>query len=298
MSKMYEALKKAQQHGVEVDVPVPITVEHTEVGNGTRTTPHEEAILHFESAPPPAPPRHANSSASQIREVEIHIAEGSPILPWAGDSHGGEQYRIIRTRIVQHPMSPRMMVVSSAGPGDGKTVSSVNIAGALSLRDNANVLLMDGDFRRSNVSLALGLPNSPGLANTLTGECTLQEAIIRVKQFPNLYVLTAGESRRNSAELLDTEHWKSLCATVRDRFSFVIIDAPPVAAVADYELIQKSCDGVIVVVRPDHTDRTLCNKAFELIPEEKRVGVVWNCAYDWFLWRTQDSYYYGSGAKH
>ena len=79
------------------------------------------------------------------------------------------------------------------------------------------------------------------------------------------------------------------CATER---------APPVAAVADYELIQATCDGVIVVVRTDHTDRTLCSQAFELIPEEKTVGVVLNCAYEWFLWKTHGSYYYyGSGGK-
>jgi Mrp family chromosome partitioning ATPase len=72
----------------------------------------------------------------------------------------------------------------------------------------------------------------------------------------------------------------------------VIVDAPPIAAVADYELIQASCDGVLVIVRPDHTDRTLVNRAFELIPRQKRLGVVLNCAYDWFLWKTHESYYY------
>lgn len=184
------------------------------------------------------------------------------------------------------------MIVSSPGPGDGKTVSSINIAGVLSLRDNANVLLIDGDLRRTNVSSLLGLPVEPGLANVLSGSCTLQEAIIRVDQFPNLYVLPAGASNANPAELLDSDQWKSLCSTVRECFSFVIVDAPPVAAVADYELIQASCDGVIVVVRPDHTDRTLCAKAFELIPQEKRLGVVLNCAYEWFLWKTHRSYYY------
>ena len=79
---------------------------------------------------------------------------------------------------------------------------------------------------------------------------------------------------------------------MREHFSFVIIDSPPIAAVADYELIQASCDGVIVVVRPDHTDRTLFNKAFELIPEKKRLGVVLNYAREWSLWKTHESYYY------
>src|SRR6185437_2893157 len=99
--------------------------------------------------------------------------------------------------------------------GDGKTVSAINLAGALSLRDNVNVLLIDGDFRRPNIAATLGLPNSPALADALTGECSLGQAMIRVEQFPNLYVLPAGEVKRNPTELLDSEPWKAACTAVR-----------------------------------------------------------------------------------
>jgi protein-tyrosine kinase len=304
MSRMYEALKKAQQDGVAtdlLDVVEPARLEPhlaaPEKALGTSTPSH--------LAPGQDSPRAVanefvqNSNGNCIRHLPLQVPERSVVLPWEGtDGRGGEQYRIIRTRIVQHPKQPRLMLISSAGAGDGKTVSAINIAGVLSLRDNANVLLIDGDFRRGGVSSLLGLPAEPGLANTLSGSCPLQDAIIRVEQFPNLYILPAGAGNANPAELLDTEQWKSLCSTVRERFSFVIIDGPPVAAVADYELIQASCDGVIVVVRPEHTDRTLFNKAFELIPEGKKVGVVLNCAYEWFLWKTHESYYYnGSRGK-
>ena len=114
-------------------------------------------------------------------------------------------------------------------------------------------------------------------------------------QFPNLYVLTAGTGPGNPAELLDSEHWKALCVSVREHFDFVIIDAPPIAAVADYELIQAVCDGVIFVVRPDHSDRTLVDKSYDLIPEKLRLGVVLNCASKWLLWKTHESYYYRQG---
>ena len=274
MSKMYEALKRAQLEGVAVEVSAPVLN-----GPALPTVPNE--------------PYDEKPADPEIRQIPIQIRAGSAVIPWgAASGRAGEQYRIIRTRIVQHPDRPRIMAVSSAGAGDGKTVSSINIAGALALRDNANVLLIDADFRRAGVSSTLGLPDSRGLADTLSGSCSLQEAIVRVEQLPNLYVLTAGASEANPAELLDTDQWKSLCSTVREHFSFVIIDSPPIAAVADYELIQASCDGVIVVVRPDHTDRTLFNKAFELIPEKKRLGVVLNCAHEWFLWKTHESYYY------
>ncbi|HYV63253.1 MAG TPA: CpsD/CapB family tyrosine-protein kinase, partial [Bryobacteraceae bacterium] len=157
-------------------------------------------------------------------------------------------------------------------------------------------LLIDADFRRASVSRMLGLPVEPGLANVLSGAETLQAAIVRVSQSPNLYVLAAGTGRANPAELLDSGLWRALCTTARERFSFVIVDTPPIAAVADYDLIQAHCDGVILVVRPDHTDRTLCKKSFEMVPQEKRLGVVLNCASPWFLWKTQESYYYSQRA--
>jgi capsular exopolysaccharide synthesis family protein len=287
MSKMYEALKRAQLEGVAIEFPIPA------VSDGLALPRVSDEPASNEQYPASNDRYDEKPANPEIRELPIQIASGSALIPWgASNGRGSEQYRIIRTRIVQHPERPRIMAVSSPGAGDGKTVSSINIAGALALRDNANVLLIDADFRRARVSYMLGLPEGRGLANTLSGSCSLQDAIVRVAQLPNLYVLPAGASDANPAELLDTDQWKVLCSTVRERFSFVIIDSPPIVAVADYELIQASCDGVIVVVRPDHTDRTLFNKAFELIPKKKKLGVVLNYSREWFLWKTHESYYY------
>jgi capsular exopolysaccharide synthesis family protein len=220
-------------------------------------------------------------------------------IPWTGaaDVGASEQYRIIRTRIVQHPRRPKVILITSANSGDGKTVSAINIAGALALRDDANVLLIDADFRRPGLCRMLGLPGELGLANILAGRCSLQEAIVRVQQYPNLYVLPVGTSDINPAELLDSKAWESVTDSVREHFDFVVMDAPPVAGVADYELIQARCDGVVVVVRPDHTDRTLLMKALDMIPKDKMLGVVLNCAYHWFLSKTHDDYYYQAGRK-
>ena len=289
MSKMYEALKKAQEQGVPVSLPIA-------------TLPYPVLPKPVEAPPAPAEPRPASSpegdrdhhrTGNELRSVPVQLSPEAAVIPWNGaNSLGGEQYRIIRTRIAHHPLRPKLIAVSSAGSGDGKTVSAINIAGVMSLRDDAMVLLADADFRRRGVSSQLGLPAEPGLATVLSGACSLQQAIVRVEQFPNLYILPAGRCEGNPAELLDSDGWKRLCATVRERFSMVIVDGPPIAAVADYELIQDCCDGVVAVVRPDHTDRTLFQRAFDLIPESKRLGVVVNCTSKWFLWKTHESYYY------
>ena len=290
MSKMYEALRKAQLRDISLDLPLPVVSD----GPASPELPLEADPDPIEVRGRDHSLRPENQTSRGVRQLPIKVAREKAVISWDTSGPGGEQYRIIRTRIVQHPNRPKIIMVSSPGSGDGKTVSAVNIAGVLSLRDNANVLLIDADFRRAGVSSALGLPSGPGLSDTLQQSCTLQEAIIRAEQFPNLYVLPAGTAETRTAELLDSEQWRSLCSTVRGQFSFIMIDAPPIAAVADYELIQASCDGVIIVVRPEHTDRTLVSKAFELIPEGKRLGVVLNCAYEWFLWKTHESYYYAS----
>src|SRR5260221_3186449 len=170
MSKMYEALKRAQEHGAALDLPAPegpVVPEHPDGAEETSPA-RDDGHMASVALAPDAEERETISRTTGIRSLPIQIPEHSVVLPWGrADGHGGEQYRIIRTRIVQHPKRPRIVVVSSAGSGDGKTVTAINISGALSLRDNANVLLIDGDFRRAGVSSMLGLPAEPGLANTL-----------------------------------------------------------------------------------------------------------------------------------
>ena len=212
--------------------------------------------------------------------------------PWAV-----EQYRKTRTKLVHHPLRPRLIVITSASPGDGKTVSAVNLAMTFALRSDGDILLVEADFRRSCVAKLLGMPESPGIANVLSGECELNEAIVQVEQSPRLFVLPAGHSKANPAELLDRPKWRLLCDAFRERFAFTIFDAPPAAAVADYELIQAACDGIVLVVRQDHTDRSLLGMSYQLLDEEKMLGVLLNGADDWFLWKTAEPYYAYSGAN-
>src|ERR1039457_2485988 len=100
--------------------------------------------------------------SSAIRTLPLRIPGAVPVLPFDGDHwEANEQYRIIRTRLIHHSKQPRMIVVSSAGAGDGKTITSVNLAGVLSLKTESKVLLIDADFRRSAIHTQLGLPAEP-----------------------------------------------------------------------------------------------------------------------------------------
>ncbi len=256
---------------------------------------------------PPAVPANGTSAPPEatlgpVRTLGLRVPAPSPLLPFEdGQWQASEQYRVLRTKIVQNPKHPSMMVVSSPSPGDGKSVTAINLASTLSLKSEARVLLVDADFRKSAIHIDLGLPETPGLADVLRGECRLEEAIVNTRELANLYVLSAGTAQANPVELLDSSQWPVFCAEIRRLFRYVVIDSPPVAAVADFDLIQAPCDGVILVVRPDHTHRRLLTNSLEILSKQKLLGVVLNCVPEWFLTRNSGYgyyYYYYSGYAH
>ncbi len=257
-----------------------------------------------EIAPEPAPGRaEARQHIAATDYVEgasrvgtLQVSAVSPVFPFEDlHSQAAEQYRIIRTKILHHASEPRIIVVSSPTSGDGKTVTAINLAAVLALKRDAQVLLVDADLRRRDVHKVMGLPEQPGMGDVLSGKCSLDQAVLQLKEFPNLWVLPAGAATRNPAELLESSRWGALMAACRERFTYVIVDATPVAAVADFELVEVACDGVILVVRPDHTGRKACVKALESVTKDKLIGTVLNCVEDWFLWKPQGSgYYYGA----
>jgi capsular exopolysaccharide synthesis family protein len=242
------------------------------------------------------------SLVETLRSVKIRLADGVPLLPFDGsDPRAAEQYKIARTKILHHYSKPRCMVVSSAQMDDGKSVSAVNLAGCLALKAQTTVLLVDADMRRSRQAKALGVPGSPGLSEVLAGKCAIEDAVVRLDPLPNLLFLPSGERPLNAAELLDSVRWRSLSGVFRKEFGFVVIDAPPIGLVADYDLVQDVADGVVLVVRPDHTNRTVCLKILSAIPPEKLIGVLINCSTNWFLTRPHghryDYYYTDTGSS-
>ena len=298
MSKLFELLHKSK--GEIADVVRPLIDAQTgpspQVSRGFKS---EGAPLAAAGVPSAQGAQPAEAPCpSQIRTLSLHVPAPSPLLPFVeGQWRPSEQYRTLRTKIGHHPAQPHLIVISSPDSGDGKSVTAINTAGALALKSEGQVLLMDADLRRSALHTLLGLPESPGLADVLAGACTAEEALVHTQEFPNLHVMSCGTPPANPVELLDSTRWRDLCAKLRGMFRYVIIDSPPVGAVADYELIQAACDGVILVLRPDFTNRHLCQSALEFVPKAKFLGVLLNCVPDWSPARYVGSDYYYSGEK-
>jgi protein-tyrosine kinase len=230
------------------------------------------------------------------RTVSFQISDSSPLLsPGTEDRRAAEQYRVIRTRIFHNLAGNSVTVVSSPGMGDGKTITALNLAAALALKSEDKVILVDVDLRLSKVHDRLGLAPSPGLAEVLSGACPLEDALVRVEQLPNFYLLLAGRAKTNPSELLDSSRWPALIHRLRQEFRRTIVDSPPVEVVADYDLIASVCDGLVMVVRPNHTSRAALNSALAKA-KGKLAGVLVNGAEDWF-WRRNKSaaYYYYQG---
>jgi protein-tyrosine kinase len=296
VSKLFETLYKSK--GEIADMVRPLV-------DGQTCPPRVGGRFKSESAPKAEVAETAKGSSvpdapglSQVRTLSLHVPAPSPLLPFGkGQWRPSEQYRSLRTKIGQHPMQPRLIVISSPDSGDGKSVTAINIAGALALKSEGQVLLVDADLRKSTIHAQLGLPESPGLADILAGDCTLEEALVHTREFPNLYVASAGTPPGNPVELLDSARWRALCGKFRDMFRYVIIDSPPVGTVADYELIQAVCEGVILVVRPDFTNRHLCRSALDFVPKAKFLGVLLNCVPDWSPAKYAGSKYYYAGEE-
>ena len=245
-----------------------------------------------------APDLHVGA-LNELDSIRVNIEDGAPLLPFGGEStHAAEQYRIIRTKILQHPSRPRSLVMTRAESGDGKSVTSVNLAGVLALNPDFNVVLMDGDLHRSSLARYFGVDASPGLAEVITGRATLREAIRRIEPFPNLFFLPGGKSQTGPADLFNTSRWAEIAAAIKDQFTFFVIDAPPAGVFADFDLIQALVDGVVLVVREDHTNRMLWMRAMQSIPSEKMIGAIMNCVQPWFLGKSFGYYQYYYYSKY
>lgn len=285
MSNIFDALKQAA--GTRKDIQDIIEATVSPLPSGV-AMPLAGSFEPKESEPVrPAYP------TLPYRVEDLRLSADVPAIPFDGSAaRAAEQYRLIRTRLQHHPRTPKILLVSSPTPGDGKTITAVNLAAVLALKSDSRALLVDADLRRPTIGAKLGISDAPGLGGVLEGTCSLEEAIIKVAELPSLYVLPTGKPRMNPTELLDSPKWAEVVSLFRERFEYCVIDSPPVSSVADYELLEKAVDGVIVVVRPDHTNRSVALKVLETIPRDKQLGLVVNCATEWILFKPPFPYYY------
>ncbi|MGY1719457.1 polysaccharide biosynthesis tyrosine autokinase [Blastococcus sp. SYSU DS0552] len=189
-----------------------------------------------------------------------------------------EDYRQLRTNLqflnVDNP--PRVIMVSSAMPAEGKTTAAINLALALA-EAGRQVTLVDGDLRRPRVSGYLGLVGDAGLTNVLAGAADVVD-VLQPYGDSGMSVLGSGPTPPNPSELLASKHMVALLETLRAQSEFVLIDAPPILPVADATSLAVIVDGVLISVRYGHTRREQLHQAATTLEQvgARTLGVILN----------------------
>ncbi len=203
------------------------------------------------------------------------------------DFAAAEAYKLLRTKLLYSfadDQSCHVFAVSSALAGEGKSVSSVNLAYSFA-QLNKRVLLIDCDMRRPTLAKKMGLTKYPGLSEYLTGFLDLEELFQQYSDGGDIVpitVLTAGNTPPNPVELMNSDKMARAIETLRKKFDYIIMDMPPIGDVSDALISAKLADGVLMIVRQNYGSRTAVRNAvlqFEFV-KAKILGVVLNCMTD------------------
>jgi protein-tyrosine kinase len=194
-------------------------------------------------------------------------------------SFAAEQYQNLRLKIerLRQVRDLRVIAITSPGASDGKTVTSINLAGALARGAASRVLLIDADLRRPELANQLGLgTHGVGFADLVgSDDMQLQQAIQPVDGH-NIDVIAAGGAHGPIHELFRSSRLPQLLTEARNRYDYVILDTPPLVPVVDSALLSRVVDGVLVVVSANKTPRKLLEEALNELDSAKVVGIVFN----------------------
>ncbi|MFO7963168.1 MAG: polysaccharide biosynthesis tyrosine autokinase [Desulfobacterales bacterium] len=220
----------------------------------------------------------------------------------APKSSVAESFRGIRTGIIlsSPDTAPKVLMVTSAGPTEGKTFTAANLAVVMA-GAGSRVLLMDCDMRRPRLHKVFDIQRNTGISGIISGGCDIKDAIVAGK-VENLDILTSGPLPPNPAELLGSKKMAELMAAVKSDYDRVIIDTPPVSAVTDSVVLSAMADAVALVVRTNETPRQLVKNGVEQLKSVNAniIGAVLNGVNpgrDSYYYYQYYYYYYGDGPK-
>lgn len=228
--------------------------------------------------------RKKQADNNKMRHLITKLNPKSPI---------SEQFRTIRTNLqfssIDDPL--KSILVSSAGPGAGKSITSANLA-VVYAQQGMKVLLVDADMRKPTVHYTFRLANLRGFSNVLVGDSTL-EATVERTDVENLHVLSSGPIPPNPSELLASRRMIEVLDSMKEFYDVVIFDTPPTLAVTDAKVLSSVVDGTLMVVRSGATNMEDAKRAIDILKDSpaKFLGAVLN---DREKTKSNHYYYYGA----
>lgn len=287
MSRIDDALKRARGEGVD-PTPTPTEPEAPwqfgdDAPASEATQPAEGAANEPWSVAPAAPPvrdplTEQTASGGALPDGGLFVSlDGDEKLVGAGLKQAVvEEYRKLAASLHQAQMDHGLQVilVASAVPGEGKSLTAANIALTLSTSYSRRVLLIDGDLRRPSLHALFRAPVTTGLREGLDGSTTSRVTAIQLS--PLLALLPAGRPVENPVPLLTSERMSELVREARQHFDWVVIDTPPVGLLTDANLLSRDADAALLVIHANRTPYPLVQKAIQAIGKPKIFGVVMN----------------------
>ena len=240
------------------------------------------------------PPAEANEPAKRIK-INFDALREKGYAPQAGlERRFADHYRQIKRPLIEKALADdtntRLIVVTSAMPGDGKTFNSINLALSIARERDASVLLVDADLPRANVSRVCGLENEPGLTDALIDETRDVESLVIGTDVRGFDVLPSGKFVENATELLASARMGQVAARLMARpRRLVLFDSPPLLGSSEAHALVRLNAEVIIVVRAGVTPRHAIIESVALVERSRLQGIVLNEA----PMKPGASYYYG-----
>jgi capsular exopolysaccharide synthesis family protein len=255
------SIKSAQEIEKLTDLPTLAIVPITNV-TGELLRPASPRLKHL---------RHMSQESRSATALSVIMKPGAPI---------SESYRALRTSVLLSTAErpPQVLLVTSSQPGEGKTVTALNLSLSMAQK-GGRVLLVDGDMRRPGVANALKLSIDKGLSGILTGAYEYgPELLYKVERVDGLSVLSGGPIPPNPAELLCSMKMDALVKRLRQDYDHIIFDSPPVLPITDATILSSLADAVLMVVECEMTTRAALSRACGVIEHAggKIIGTVLN----------------------
>jgi protein-tyrosine kinase len=282
MSRFYQALKGASRfeppvngdwEGLQATVAPP--------------DPDPEAVKSASTAArievPDSPQENGYDPLAGVQEgffgshADVALDQTARLIPHAVDRTVVEHYRRLRTKIMQqHSTKPfRSLLVTSPNPGEGKSVTVLNLGLSFALLPSFRVVVVDGDLRKGSMGRWLGVENRPGLSNLLDGSAKLEDVVLKSDESPMCFVVS-GTSEAAPAELLNIATLSGHFRRLGEHFDMIVVDSPPVNLITDAQLLAASCDAVLLVARAFSTTRKTLEKTVQDLAPFRLIGTILN----------------------
>lgn len=253
MSRLFEALRKSEEQFGKQTFDSPETF--------LNNIAKKEAVL------------------SEVKEQIAVCPEHRIVVYTEPHSPASERFRLLRTHLreLQSEAKLKVLLVTSALPGDGKTTVAINLATVLAEQGACRVLLLEADLRRPSLRKQWGLRPWDGLAECLQRDLDPLLSVRRIEPL-GIHVLPAGTLPANPIELLQSDRYSRLIQTLATPFQWIIIDGPPVMPVADTLVLKRMADATLLVMRASHTPRQALDEAIKKFARGQVIGIILNSA--------------------